>query len=141
MSREEHVNESSFPHKFQGDGCFQGKVGFWNYWDVVLGRENWMSFWRSWWQLCFRLLVYWTCNWVSCCCRSQTTKGIWIAKCVGIEPSTIAMDLEGTDGRERGEVIYTGLEVFFIFCYFLSPSEIRLLLFVLFFTQVIFVYV
>ncbi|KAG4990276.1 hypothetical protein JHK87_023733 [Glycine soja] len=35
--------------------------------------------------------------------RSQTTKGIWIAKCVGNEPSTIAMDLEGTDGRERGE--------------------------------------
>ncbi|RDY08984.1 Protein ROOT HAIR DEFECTIVE 3-like 2, partial [Mucuna pruriens] len=35
--------------------------------------------------------------------RSQTTKGIWMAKCVGIEPSTIAMDLEGTDGRERGE--------------------------------------
>lgn len=37
-------------------------------------------------------------------CRSQTTKGIWIAKCVGIEPCTVAMDLEGTDGRERGEV-------------------------------------
>ncbi|XP_068634608.1 protein ROOT HAIR DEFECTIVE 3-like [Aristolochia californica] len=35
--------------------------------------------------------------------RSQTTKGIWISKCVGIEPCTIAMDLEGTDGRERGE--------------------------------------
>ncbi|XP_054777349.1 protein ROOT HAIR DEFECTIVE 3 homolog 2 isoform X2 [Prosopis cineraria] len=35
--------------------------------------------------------------------RSQTTKGIWIAKCVGIDPCTIAMDLEGTDGRERGE--------------------------------------
>lgn len=35
--------------------------------------------------------------------RSQTTKGIWMAKCVGIEPFTIAMDLEGTDGRERGE--------------------------------------
>ncbi|XP_025694996.1 protein ROOT HAIR DEFECTIVE 3 homolog 2 isoform X3 [Arachis hypogaea] len=35
--------------------------------------------------------------------RFQTTKGIWIAKCVGIEPFTIAMDLEGTDGRERGE--------------------------------------
>lgn len=35
--------------------------------------------------------------------RSQTTRGIWIAKCVGIEPCTIAMDLEGTDGRERGE--------------------------------------
>ncbi|XP_043702768.1 protein ROOT HAIR DEFECTIVE 3 homolog 2-like [Telopea speciosissima] len=35
--------------------------------------------------------------------RSQTTKGIWMAKCVGIEPCTIAMDLEGTDGRERGE--------------------------------------
>ncbi|KAI3455853.1 hypothetical protein Pfo_012516 [Paulownia fortunei] len=35
--------------------------------------------------------------------RSQTTKGIWIAKAVGIEPFTIVMDLEGTDGRERGE--------------------------------------
>ncbi|GMN60304.1 hypothetical protein TIFTF001_029405 [Ficus carica] len=35
--------------------------------------------------------------------RSQTTKGIWIAHCVGIEPCTITMDLEGTDGRERGE--------------------------------------
>ncbi|GMP65786.1 hypothetical protein CsSME_00026442 [Camellia sinensis var. sinensis] len=35
--------------------------------------------------------------------RSQTTKGIWIAKAVGVEPCTIVMDLEGTDGRERGE--------------------------------------
>nr|XP_017246024.1 PREDICTED: protein ROOT HAIR DEFECTIVE 3 homolog 2 isoform X2 [Daucus carota subsp. sativus] len=35
--------------------------------------------------------------------RNQTTKGIWIAKAVGIEPCTVVMDLEGTDGRERGE--------------------------------------
>ncbi|XP_042373385.1 protein ROOT HAIR DEFECTIVE 3-like [Zingiber officinale] len=35
--------------------------------------------------------------------RSQTTKDIWLANCVGIEPCTIAMGLEGTDGRERGE--------------------------------------
>ncbi|XP_020100915.1 protein ROOT HAIR DEFECTIVE 3-like isoform X1 [Ananas comosus] len=35
--------------------------------------------------------------------RSQTTKGIWIAKGIGIEPCTIVMDLEGTDSRERGE--------------------------------------
>ncbi|KAG8090254.1 hypothetical protein GUJ93_ZPchr0011g26869 [Zizania palustris] len=35
--------------------------------------------------------------------RSQTTKGIWIAKAAGIEPFTVVMDLEGTDGRERGE--------------------------------------
>ncbi|KAK8546874.1 hypothetical protein V6N13_093913 [Hibiscus sabdariffa] len=35
--------------------------------------------------------------------RSQTTKGIWMAKCSGIEPCTLVMDLEGTDGRERGE--------------------------------------
>ncbi|XP_072992138.1 protein ROOT HAIR DEFECTIVE 3 homolog 2-like isoform X2 [Typha latifolia] len=35
--------------------------------------------------------------------RSQTTKGIWIAKSIDIEPCTIVMDLEGTDGRERGE--------------------------------------
>ncbi|KAK4491519.1 hypothetical protein RD792_002270 [Penstemon davidsonii] len=38
-----------------------------------------------------------------CLIRSQTTKGIWMAKAVGIEPFTIVMDLEGTDGRERGE--------------------------------------
>ncbi|KAL6654029.1 hypothetical protein ACP70R_007494 [Stipagrostis hirtigluma subsp. patula] len=35
--------------------------------------------------------------------RSQTTKGIWIAKAVGIEPFTVVLDLEGTDGRERGQ--------------------------------------
>ncbi|XP_047332088.1 protein ROOT HAIR DEFECTIVE 3 homolog 1-like [Impatiens glandulifera] len=35
--------------------------------------------------------------------RSQTTKGIWMGRCAGIEPCTIVMDLEGTDGRERGE--------------------------------------
>ncbi|CAN1827186.1 Protein ROOT HAIR DEFECTIVE 3 homolog 1 [Linum perenne] len=35
--------------------------------------------------------------------RSQTTKGIWLAKCAEIEPCTLVMDLEGTDGRERGE--------------------------------------
>ncbi|KAK9055677.1 hypothetical protein SSX86_026762 [Deinandra increscens subsp. villosa] len=34
---------------------------------------------------------------------SQTTKGIWMARCTGIEPCTVVMDLEGTDGRERGE--------------------------------------
>ncbi|KAL3720862.1 hypothetical protein ACJRO7_005637 [Eucalyptus globulus] len=35
--------------------------------------------------------------------RSQTTKGIWLAKGADIEPCTLVMDLEGTDGRERGE--------------------------------------
>ncbi|XP_075100718.1 protein ROOT HAIR DEFECTIVE 3 homolog 1-like isoform X3 [Nicotiana tabacum] len=35
--------------------------------------------------------------------RSQTTKGIWMAQCDGIEPCTLVMDLEGTDGREQGE--------------------------------------
>ncbi|XP_076953935.1 protein ROOT HAIR DEFECTIVE 3-like [Bidens hawaiensis] len=35
--------------------------------------------------------------------RYQTTKGIWIARCPSIVPCTIVMDLEGTDGRERGE--------------------------------------
>lgn len=38
--------------------------------------------------------------------RSQTTKGIWMARCAGIEPCTLVMDLEGTDGRERGEVFF-----------------------------------
>lgn len=41
-----------------------------------------------------------------CLFRSQTTKGIWMAKCVGIDPFTLVMDLEGTDGRERGEVFF-----------------------------------
>nr|CAB3491861.1 unnamed protein product [Digitaria exilis] len=35
--------------------------------------------------------------------RNQTTKGIWIAKAVGIETFTVVLDLEGTDGRERGQ--------------------------------------
>ncbi|PKA58289.1 Protein root hair defective 3 like 2 [Apostasia shenzhenica] len=35
--------------------------------------------------------------------RAQTTKGIWIARCPDIEPCTLVMDLEGTDGTERGE--------------------------------------
>jgi len=35
--------------------------------------------------------------------RSQTTKGIWIANSPKMKRKTIAMDLEGSDGRERGE--------------------------------------
>ncbi|KAH9664986.1 protein ROOT HAIR DEFECTIVE 3 [Citrus sinensis] len=31
------------------------------------------------------------------------SSGIWMARCAGIEPCTLIMDLEGTDGRERGE--------------------------------------
>ena len=59
------------------------------------------------------------------CYRSQTTKGIWIAKAVGIEPFTVVMDLEGTDGRERGEVLnfsfcilYSKHSFFFKICIF-----------------------
>lgn len=44
--------------------------------------------------------------------RSQTTKGIWLARCAGIEPCTLVMDLEGTDGRERGEVIFSFITIF-----------------------------
>lgn len=35
--------------------------------------------------------------------RQQTTKGIWLARAGGEGPSTLVMDVEGTDGRERGE--------------------------------------
>jgi GTPase SAR1 family protein len=35
--------------------------------------------------------------------RSQTTQGVWLARGEGIDPCTLVMDLEGTDGRERGE--------------------------------------
>lgn len=33
--------------------------------------------------------------------RQQTTKGIWISK--GQDMKVLIMDVEGTDGRERGE--------------------------------------
>lgn len=36
--------------------------------------------------------------------RSQTTRGIWLAKSPKIQsPATLILDLEGSDGRERGE--------------------------------------
>ncbi|KAH8492666.1 hypothetical protein H0E87_022039 [Populus deltoides] len=35
--------------------------------------------------------------------RGQTTQGIWIGKGIGIEPFTIAMDVEGSDSSERGQ--------------------------------------
>ena len=36
--------------------------------------------------------------------RGQTTKGIWLARSTRIsDPPTLVMDLEGSDGRERGE--------------------------------------
>ncbi|XVF83676.1 hypothetical protein PTKIN_Ptkin16aG0509600 [Pterospermum kingtungense] len=35
--------------------------------------------------------------------RNQTTQGIWMAKCAGVEPFIVAIDLEGSDGSERGE--------------------------------------
>ncbi|KAI8567455.1 hypothetical protein RHMOL_Rhmol02G0123200 [Rhododendron molle] len=34
---------------------------------------------------------------------SKTTQGIWLARCAGIEPCTLVMDVEGSDGGERGE--------------------------------------
>ncbi|XP_052301853.1 protein ROOT HAIR DEFECTIVE 3 homolog 2 isoform X10 [Populus trichocarpa] len=35
--------------------------------------------------------------------RGQTTQGIWIGKGIGIEPFTIAIDVEGSDSSERGQ--------------------------------------
>ena len=49
--------------------------------------------------------------------RSQTTTGIWMAHCAGIEPCTLVMDLEGTDGRERGEVPFQNLLFTFMTSY------------------------
>ncbi|XP_057473642.1 protein ROOT HAIR DEFECTIVE 3-like [Actinidia eriantha] len=37
--------------------------------------------------------------------RTQTTKGIWLAMCAGIQPPILVMDLEGNDGSEREENI------------------------------------
>ena len=35
--------------------------------------------------------------------RSQTTQGVWLSRAETCETPTLVMDLEGTDGRERGE--------------------------------------
>lgn len=36
--------------------------------------------------------------------RHQTTKGIWLARAPRVPaPPTLVLDLEGSDGRERGE--------------------------------------
>lgn len=36
--------------------------------------------------------------------RQQTTKGIWVASSTKVtDPLTLVLDLEGSDGRERGE--------------------------------------
>lgn len=36
--------------------------------------------------------------------RHQTTRGIWLARSAKVAaPTTLVMDLEGSDGRERGE--------------------------------------
>jgi hypothetical protein len=50
---------------------------------------------------CFYVIY---CSAATAAARNQTTKGMWVAKAVGMEPFTVVMDLEGTDGRERGEV-------------------------------------
>eukprot|EP00850_Spirogloea_muscicola_P005913 SM000027S09694 [mRNA] locus=s27:791318:812741:+ [translate_table: standard] len=34
---------------------------------------------------------------------SQTTQGVWLGLAAGIRPPTLVCDIEGTDGRERGE--------------------------------------
>eukprot|EP01018_Ginkgo_biloba_P021580 Gb_39091 [translate_table: standard] len=44
--------------------------------------------------------------------RTQTTQGIWLAEATGIDPCTLVMDLEGTDGRERGELGSVSVAVF-----------------------------
>ncbi|PWA75931.1 hypothetical protein CTI12_AA210310 [Artemisia annua] len=36
----------------------------------------------------------------------HTTLDIWMARCASIEPCTIVMDREGSDGREQGEIIH-----------------------------------
>jgi hypothetical protein len=38
--------------------------------------------------------------------RSQTMQGVWLAWAEEIDPFTLVMDLEGTDGRERGRMIH-----------------------------------
>lgn len=63
--------------------------------------------------------------------RSQTTKGIWLARCAGIEPCTLVMDLEGTDGRERGEVHFCAIFPFLFSFFFFRVICLYVLLFLL----------
>jgi Root hair defective 3 GTP-binding protein (RHD3) len=41
-------------------------------------------------------------------CRKQTTKGVWIARFA--DPGMIIMDVEGFDGKERGEVVLSSFQ-------------------------------
>ncbi|KAF5943924.1 hypothetical protein HYC85_018001 [Camellia sinensis] len=76
LSQIEEGSESCSTHLIEGDGTFN-----------FAGIENFLK----------------EVKLAECGLSSQTTKGIWLAKCSGIEPCTLVMDLEGTDGRERGE--------------------------------------
>ncbi|MED6217531.1 hypothetical protein PIB30_018545 [Stylosanthes scabra] len=42
--------------------------------------------------------------------RHQVTRGIWIARCAGIEPCTLVLDVEGTDGKENADRDDTSFE-------------------------------
>jgi len=45
--------------------------------------------------------------------RNQTTRGIMISRCIG--PSLLLLDVEGFDGREKGEVFYVFFNIFSVF--------------------------
>lgn len=46
-----------------------------------------------------------------------------MAKCNEIDPCTIVMDLEGTDGRERGEVLVSFIYFYFKCVYWLIGKQ------------------
>ena len=48
-----------------------------------------------------------------------------MARCVGVEPCTVVMDLEGTDGRERGEVCLLAQFNFLVLTFRVAKCNIR----------------
>ncbi|THF95063.1 hypothetical protein TEA_029664 [Camellia sinensis var. sinensis] len=95
LSQMEEGSESCSTHLIEGDGTFNF-AGIENFLKEVKLAECGLSY-------AVVSIMGPQSSGINYFPSAQTTKGIWLAKCAGIEPCTLVMDLEGTDGRERGE--------------------------------------
>ncbi|GJZ86032.1 protein root hair defective 3, partial [Tanacetum coccineum] len=89
--------ECCYTHLIDGDSIFNG-VGLDNFFKQVKMEEVGLSY------VVVAIMGPQSSGISPFSLRSQTTKGIWIARCNGIEPCTIVMDLDGRDESKRREV-------------------------------------
>ena len=102
--------------------------------------ERWMHLWGGDLSVPFWFYLWYHCWFVLCMClyaiiyllyvienlqwssftlcflwyRTQTTQGIWMARATGIDPCTLVMDLEGTDGRRKRVCCFSILRIHFL---------------------------